>query len=70
MNWKDAQAFLLQLARVGMGGAGVYALLAPSGDKTIGWGLVAMSGVAAGVDVWKVKKDISTALASPPPPQA
>jgi hypothetical protein len=58
MNWGATQAFALQLARIGVGAAGVYVLVQPNGNQTIGWGLIAVSGLSAGIDVAKVSAQI------------
>lgn len=62
MNWGAAQAFVLQIARIGVGGAGVY-LLVTGGNQTIGWGLLAASGLTAAIDVAKVAAQVKNSAA-------
>ena len=60
-------AFLFQIARIGAGALGLLELWDPHGDKTIGWTLLAVSGITAGLDVAKVHSDIQAALETPAP---
>jgi hypothetical protein len=64
VNLGAIQAFVLQLARIAVGGAGVWMLMQPHANETIGWGLLAVSGLSAGIDVAKVSAQLKTTAAA------
>jgi hypothetical protein len=55
------QALLLQIARIAIGGVGVYEIV--HGQATVGWALIGVSGITAAVDVAKVSAQIKNTAA-------